>query len=67
MHVGMAGSECKGLFQRRHSLLILPQGRIGKPELELDGGIGGDETFRRGQGIQCPLFVAYPVVVVSER
>ena len=67
MHVGVAGSECKGLFQRRRSLLVLPQGRIRKPELELDDGIGGGETFRRGQGVQRLLFVANPTVVVSER
>src|SRR2546429_408019 len=34
MHVGVAGSECKGLFQRRRSLLVLPQGRIRKPALD---------------------------------
>src|SRR2546426_6263453 len=65
MHVGVAGSECKGLFQRRRSLLILPQGRIRKPEFELDGGIGGGETFRPRQGGPRPLFVAPPPLVRS--
>ena len=58
MHVGVAGSECEGLFQRRRSRLILPQGRIRKPELELDDGRGRDVP--PGSGRPAPAVCRQP-------